>query len=374
MSLNETDYYEGSYNSTSLSSGSVLNGTTPTSFFNNTSSSDSVGISDGETVFTPAVGNWTDEDNTMMQITTTVYNETEQMHLDQLEQQQIIQFWIGVGLSISSSLFIGLSFIIKKKALIRLSKGGRRANQGGYGYLKDLLWWAGLLSMAVGEAANFMAYTFAPASLVSTLGVLSVLVTAILSSKYLNERLNFLGKVGCFLCTIGSTIIVIHAPMEKDIASMYDLQIKLTNLVFVFYVLITIVVSIILIYHFLPKLPDTSTYTLLIWIGVCSMIGSLSVMSVKGLGLAMMQTIGGVQNEMNNWLTWFCLLTLIACISVQMNFLNKAFVLEEKSTKAGEKKKWALRNLQKTNRLNKKKKKSKKFWRPGNNPSFSWDF
>ncbi len=63
-----------------------------------------------------------------------------------ITERQITQFWIGVGLSISSSVFIGLSFIIKKKALIRLSKGGKRANQGGYGYLKDMLWWSGLLS------------------------------------------------------------------------------------------------------------------------------------------------------------------------------------------------------------------------------------
>ncbi len=55
-------------------------------------------------------------------------------------------FWTGVGLSILSSIFIGASFIIKKRALLRLSKQGRRANQGGYGYLKDALWWAGLLS------------------------------------------------------------------------------------------------------------------------------------------------------------------------------------------------------------------------------------
>lgn len=71
----------------------------------------------------------------------------------QAVERQITQFWIGVGLSISSSVFIGLSFIIKKKALIRLSKGGKRANQGGYGYLKDLLWWSGLLS------SKFLNYT-----------------------------------------------------------------------------------------------------------------------------------------------------------------------------------------------------------------------
>lgn len=49
--------------------------------------------------------------------------------------------------------------------------------------------------MGVGEAANLLAYAFAPAALVTPLGALSVLVAAVLSSKFLNEHLNFIGKV-----------------------------------------------------------------------------------------------------------------------------------------------------------------------------------
>ncbi|GFQ92252.1 hypothetical protein TNCT_93971 [Trichonephila clavata] len=87
-------------------------------------------------------------------------------------------FYIGLGLAVSSSLFIGSSFVIKKKGLLRIgSQGQIRAGLGGYGYLKEWIWWAGLLSMGIGEAANFAAYAFAPASLVTPLGVLSVLVS-----------------------------------------------------------------------------------------------------------------------------------------------------------------------------------------------------
>lgn len=49
--------------------------------------------------------------------------------------------------------------------------------------------------MGVGEAANLLAYAFAPAALVTPLGALSVIVTAILSSRFLNEKLNVIGKV-----------------------------------------------------------------------------------------------------------------------------------------------------------------------------------
>lgn len=43
--------------------------------------------------------------------------------------------------------------------------------------------------------ANFGAYALAPATLVSPLGALSILITSVLASKCLNEKLNILGKV-----------------------------------------------------------------------------------------------------------------------------------------------------------------------------------
>lgn len=59
---------------------------------------------------------------------------------------------------------------------------------------KDFLLYI-IFSVGIGEAANLLAYAFAPASLVTPLGALSVLVAAILSSKFLHEKLNFIGKV-----------------------------------------------------------------------------------------------------------------------------------------------------------------------------------
>lgn len=72
---------------------------------------------------------------------------------------------------------------------------------GGHGYLRDWLWWGGLLTskntddvsvfvsvscarlvtvvfstVGAGEACNFVAYMFAPATLVTPLGALSVLI------------------------------------------------------------------------------------------------------------------------------------------------------------------------------------------------------
>lgn len=46
---------------------------------------------------------------------------------------------------INCFICLGASFIIKKKALVQISLGsGRRAANGGYGYLSNWLWWFGL--------------------------------------------------------------------------------------------------------------------------------------------------------------------------------------------------------------------------------------
>lgn len=61
----------------------------------------------------------------------------------------LVDFYIGLGLAVSSSIFIGTSFIIKKKALLKLASKlefGQRASEGGYGYLKEWLWWMGVIT------------------------------------------------------------------------------------------------------------------------------------------------------------------------------------------------------------------------------------
>ena len=84
--------------------------------------------------------------------------------------------------------------------------------------------------MGVGELCNFAAYGFVPATLVTPLGALSVLISAILSAYFLDEKLNRIGKIGCFLTAIGSTVMVIHAPKEGDVRSIKDLLYKMQEI------------------------------------------------------------------------------------------------------------------------------------------------
>ncbi|XP_036890069.1 magnesium transporter NIPA3 [Sturnira hondurensis] len=229
--------------------------------------------------------------------------------------------FVGLVLAVSSSIFIGSSFILKKKGLLQLAnKGVTRAGQGGHSYLKEWLWWAGLLSMGAGEAANFAAYAFAPATLVTPLGALSVLISAILSSYFLNEHLNIHGKIGCILSMLGSTVMVIHAPQEEEVASLHEMEMKLRDPGFISFAVIITVIALVLILIVAPKKGQTN---ILVYISICSLIGAFSVSSVKGLGIAI--------KELLEWkpvykhpLVFVLLAVLILSVTTQINYLNKA--------------------------------------------------
>lgn len=55
-----------------------------------------------------------------------------------------------------------------------------------------------------------------------------------LSSKLLKERLNLLGKIGCAVCLLGSTVIVLHSPKEEEVSNMADLALKMRDAGFFF--------------------------------------------------------------------------------------------------------------------------------------------
>ncbi|KAF4019888.1 hypothetical protein G4228_011403, partial [Cervus hanglu yarkandensis] len=210
--------------------------------------------------------------------------------------------YIGLVLAISSSIFIGSSFILKKKGLLQLAKKGVTRAVG------------------AGEVVNFAAYAFAPATLVTSLGALSVLVSAILSSYFLNEQLNIHGKIGCILSILGSTVMVIHAPQEEKVATLHEMEMKLRDPGFICFAVIITVISLVLILIVAPKKGQTN---ILVYISICSLIGAFSVSSVKGLGIAI--------KELLEWkpvykhpLVFVLLAVLVLSVTTQINYLNKA--------------------------------------------------
>ncbi|PHT97764.1 putative magnesium transporter NIPA5 [Capsicum chinense] len=224
----------------------------------------------------------------------------------------------GLVLALSSSIFIGASFIVKKKGLKKAGASGVRAGVGGYSYLFEPLWlltFSSIPTVIVGEVANFAAYAFAPAILVTPLGALSIIISAVLAHIILRERLHTFGILGCALCVVGSITIVLHAPQERQIESVTEVWDLATEPAFLFYAALVITTSLVLIFHYLPQYGQTH---IMFYIGVCSL-----VMSVKAIGIALKLTLSGM-NQLIYPQTWAFTMIVIVCIITQMNYLNKA--------------------------------------------------
>lgn len=228
--------------------------------------------------------------------------------------------YIGLGLAISSSLAIGTSFIITKKGLIDSQKRQGHDSEDNFNYLKNPIWWAGMVTMIIGEIANFAAYTFAPAILVTPLGALSVLIGAVLASIFLKEQLGVLGKLGCALCLLGSVIIVLHAPADKDVETVDEILNYALQPGFLFYCLVVTVFALLMIYKVAPRYGKKNP---LIYISICSTVGSVSVMSIKGFGIALKLTFAG-NNQLTHPSTYVFAIVVVVCILTQMNYFNKA--------------------------------------------------
>lgn len=230
-------------------------------------------------------------------------------------------FFIGLGLAVASSIFIGASFIVKKKGLIRISAYATRAGDGGHAYLKEWMWWAGFLLLGVGELCNFMAYAFAPATLVTPLGALSVLVAAVLSSYFLNEALNLLGKIGCFQCILGSVFIILHAPVEDFADTIEELQERIIDPIFLVFLAVVLFSMAVLIIFIAPRYGHTN---ILVYIIICSLGGSLVVMCSKGVGMGILEFFSGAGQPFKQALMWIMIVALIVFVCFQMHYLNKA--------------------------------------------------
>uniref|UniRef100_A0A671VYT3 NIPA like domain containing 4 n=1 Tax=Sparus aurata TaxID=8175 RepID=A0A671VYT3_SPAAU len=151
-------------------------------------------------------------------------------------------------------------------------------------------------------ACNFAAYMFAPATLVTPLGALSVLISAVLSSHLLGEVLNVVGKLGCFLCVLGSILLVIHAPQEQEVTSLRDMTNKLLEPGFLVYMSFVLVLCAVLVLYFSPRFGPSN---ILVYISICSLLGAFTVSSVKGLAIAINTAMPGQQRT-------FCLSEILS--------------------------------------------------------------
>lgn len=78
-------------------------------------------------------------------------------------------------------------------------------------YLRSPYWWTGIVLMTIGEAGNFLAYGFAPASIVSPLGVVALISNCIIAPVLLKEPFRKRDFFGVVVAVAGAVTVVLSA-------------------------------------------------------------------------------------------------------------------------------------------------------------------
>uniref|UniRef100_A0A3Q3S653 NIPA magnesium transporter 1 n=1 Tax=Mastacembelus armatus TaxID=205130 RepID=A0A3Q3S653_9TELE len=205
----------------------------------------------------------------------------------------------GIAIAVISSFINGSTFVLQKKGILRS---------------RD--------RVIIGQFGNFLAYNVAPAVIVTPLGALGVLFGAVLASWVLKEHLNILGKLGCLLCCCGSVVLIIHAPKAEAVMSRLELEERLSDPVFVIYSLLVVLLLITLIVWIAPA---HGTSNIMVYVAICSLLGSFTVPSSKGLGLVAQDVFSEMPSSSRALALFLGLLgTLSVSVLIQFFFINKA--------------------------------------------------
>ncbi|KAJ3250354.1 hypothetical protein HK104_007472, partial [Borealophlyctis nickersoniae] len=152
--------------------------------------------------------------------------------------------------------------------------------------------------------------------MVTPLGALSVVISAVLSSLLLKETLSFSGKVGCALCVVGSVILVLNAPGSNTtttLKSFFDLALTPS---------VNLLVVLVLVFYLSPKYGDRYPF---VPIAICSLVGAFVVSATQGLGSAVVYSLSTPRDtQFTDWRLYALIVFVLLSGIVQMNYLNKA--------------------------------------------------
>ncbi|KAL8279643.1 hypothetical protein RQP46_007956 [Phenoliferia psychrophenolica] len=225
---------------------------------------------------------------------------------------------IGTVIALVATIFEGGSYIVSKKGLQRTALASGQPSSASHAYLKSPVWWVGTGMNGIAQGLNFVALMFASPVLVAPLGALSVVNGAVFARIFLGERLSRHAVYACTLCIAGAMVIFLSAPAQIELTSIDDAVAHVLAPGFLAY--IAFIVSYIFI-NLTFIAPRWGTKTPLVYVSICSFVGSLTVTSVACFG------VGAASGEFNRLPTWLFLLSVIVCILTQLNFFNKALDL-----------------------------------------------
>ncbi len=140
-------------------------------------------------------------------------------------------------------------------------------------YLKSPSWWLGQVLMTIGEMGNFLAYGFAPASIVSPLGVFALIANCIIAPLFFGERFRARDFWGVVIAVAGAITVVLSANQEETKLDPHDVWDAISTTAFEVYLGVTIFLIMVLMW----ASPRYGNKTILIDLGLVGLFGRLYV-------------------------------------------------------------------------------------------------
>jgi magnesium transporter len=209
-----------------------------------------------------------------------------------------------------------------------------------------------MILMVFGEIGNFLAYGFAPATLVAPLGAVSVVSNSIMAHFLLHEHMTRRSVTGILVALAGSSAIVVSAPTVPPPPLPYavtsppqscdtqelnpdDIIQKLKwpgAIAFISVIVLSLAVL------FAVK-RDIKKRHLVLWVLQCALLGAITVICTKGaersqtkahpegVSTAVRSLTAGNPSFLKSPITYIFILCMAGSIVLQLRFLNEAMIV-----------------------------------------------
>ncbi|RMZ12736.1 hypothetical protein D0860_02821 [Hortaea werneckii] len=190
-------------------------------------------------------------------------------------------------------------------------------SHGGNSYLKSPIWWVGIGLMVLGEAGNFLAYGFAPASIVSPLGVVALVSNCLIAPLLLGEPFRWRDGLGVIIAIAGAVTVVLSASDSNPRLTPDKIWHLITQWEFETYFGISVFLVVVLSVAS-NKFGDR---TVLVDLGLVALYGGYTALSTKGIASLLSNTIWRVVTFP---ITYLLVAVLVLTAVMQIKYVNRA--------------------------------------------------
>ncbi|KAK3937627.1 DUF803 domain membrane protein [Diplogelasinospora grovesii] len=184
-------------------------------------------------------------------------------------------------------------------------------------YLRDPYWWLGQVLITVGESGNFLAYGFAPASIVSPLGVVALISNCVIAPILFKEVFRQRDFWGVIIAVMGAVTVVLSAKQQETKLGPHDVWDAITTIEFEIYVTISCSLIVLLMW----ASPRYGRRTILIDLGLVGLFGGYTALATKGVSSMLSSTLLGA---FGTPVTYGLILVLVVTAVMQVRYVNRA--------------------------------------------------